>query len=62
MFIVERTGQHKAEQDVRTLDDEVRSEDTHSGDTNTRLGSAVRRAEAGEHNGCCATHGTEERL
>ena len=35
----------------RTLDDEVRSENTHGCDTDTRLGGAVGGAEAGEDNG-----------
>ena len=46
----------------RTLDDEVRSEDTHGRDTDTGLGSTIRGAEAGEDDGRCATHGTEEGL
>jgi len=46
----------------RTLDDEIRTEDTHGCDTNTRLGSAVRGTQAGEDDGCCAAHGTEEGL
>lgn len=47
---------------IRTLDDEIRAQDTHGGDADTRLGRAVRGAEAGEDNGCCAAHGTEEGL
>jgi len=46
----------------RTLDDQVRPEDTHGGDADTRLGSAIRGAEAGEDNGCCAAHRSEEGL
>ena len=32
-----------------TLDDQVRAEDTHGGDTNTGFGSSVGGAEAGEN-------------
>lgn len=46
----------------RTLDDEIRAEDTHSGDTNTRLGSTVGGAKAGEDNGASAAHDTKEWL
>ncbi len=46
----------------RTLDDEIRSENTHGGNTDTRLGSSVRGTKAGEDDGCSAAHGTEERL
>jgi hypothetical protein len=42
------------------LDDEVRAEDTHGRDTDTRLGSTVGSAKAGEDNGASATHGTKE--
>lgn len=47
---------------VRTLDDEVRAEDTHGGDTNTRLGGTVRGAQAGKDDGAGAAHGTKEGL
>lgn len=46
----------------RTLDDEIRTEDTHGGNTNTRLGSAVGGTQAGEDNGAGAAHGTKEGL
>lgn len=42
------------------LDDQVGAEDTHSGDTNTRLGGTVRGTETGEDNSAGAAHGTEE--
>lgn len=43
------------------LDDEIRSQNTHGGDTDTRLGSTVCGTKAGEDDGSCAAHGTEER-
>lgn len=46
----------------RTLDDEIRPEDTHGSDTNTGLGGSVGGAEAGEDDGCGAAHGAEEGL
>lgn len=46
----------------RTLDDEIRAEDTHGGNANTRLGSAVGGTQAGEDNGAGAAHGTKEGL
>jgi hypothetical protein len=46
----------------RTLDDQVRAEDTHSSDTDTRLGGTVRGTKTGEDNGAGAAHGTEEGL
>ena len=46
----------------RTLDDEIRSENTHGSNTDTRLGSSVRGAKAGEDDGCSAAHGAEEGL
>ena len=46
----------------RTLDDKIRAEDTHGGNTNTRLGSAVGGTQAGEDNGAGAAHGTKEGL
>lgn len=45
-----------------TLDDKVRSKDTHGGDTNTRLGGSIGGTKAGEDDGGCAAHGTEEGL
>lgn len=45
-----------------TLHDEIRSENTHGGDTNTRLGSAIRGTQAGEDDGAGAAHGTKEGL
>lgn len=47
---------------LRTLDDQVGPEDTHGGDTDTRLGRAVGGAHAGEDDGAGAAHGTEEGL
>lgn len=47
---------------VLTLDDEVRAEDTHGRDTNSRLGGTVGSAEASEDNSGCAAHGTKEGL
>ncbi len=45
-----------------TLDDKIRPENTHGGDTNTGLGCAVRSTEAGEDDGSGAPHGTKEGL
>jgi hypothetical protein len=42
------------------LDDKIRSEDTHGGNTDTRLGSTVRGTQAGEDNSAGAAHSTEE--
>ena len=47
---------------VRTLDDEIRSQDSHGGDTDASFGRAVGGAEAGEDDGAGATHRSEERL
>jgi hypothetical protein len=47
---------------VRTLDDEIRSQDTHGGDTDASLCGAVGGAEAGEDDGAGAAHRSEERL
>lgn len=47
---------------VRTLDDQVRAEDTHSRDTDTGLCGTVGGTQAGEDNGDGATHGSEEGL
>lgn len=47
---------------LRTLDDKVRAENTHGGNTNTRLGGTVRGTQAGEDNGTGATHGAKEGL
>ena len=46
----------------RTLDNQVRSEDGHSTDTDTSLGGSIGSSEAGEDDGRGATKGTEERL
>jgi hypothetical protein len=46
----------------RTLDDQVRAEDTHGGNTNTGLGSAVGGTEARKDDGGCAAHRAEEGL
>ena len=45
-----------------TLDDQVRAQDTHGSDTNTRLGGTVRGTQAGEDDSGGAAHGTEEGL
>jgi hypothetical protein len=45
-----------------TLNDQIRSKNTHSTDTDTGLGSTVRSTETGEDNGGSAAHGTEEWL
>lgn len=45
-----------------TLDDQIRAEDTHSGDTNTRLGGTVGGTQASEDDGTGATHGAKEGL
>lgn len=45
-----------------TLDDQIRAENTHSGDTNTRLGGTVGGAQASEDDGTGATHGAKEGL
>ena len=42
-------SRRSAEDARRTLDDQVRAEDTHGGDTNTGFGSSVGGAEAGEN-------------
>ena len=47
---------------VRTLDDEIRSQDTHGGDTDASFCGAVGGAEAGEDDGAGAAHRSEERL
>ena len=47
---------------LRTLDDEIRSQDTHGGDTDASLCGAVGGAEAGEDDGAGAAHRSEERL
>lgn len=46
----------------RTLDDQVRSEDGHSTDTDTSLGSSIGSSEAGEDDGRGAAKGTEKGL
>lgn len=45
-----------------TLDDKIRSEDTHGRDTDAGLRGSIGGAEAGEDNGRCAAHGTKEGL
>jgi hypothetical protein len=45
------TSQRSAEDARRTLDDQVRAEDTHGADTDTSLGSTVGGAEAGKDDG-----------
>jgi hypothetical protein len=45
-----------------TLDNQIRSEDTHSANTNTGLGGSVGGTETSEDNGRGAPHCTEERL
>jgi hypothetical protein len=47
---------------MRTLDDQVRAENTHGADANTGLGSAVCGSETREDDGRSAAHGPEERL
>ena len=47
---------------VHTLDDEIRSQNTHGSDTNTGLRGTVGRAQAGEDDGSRAAHGAEEGL
>lgn len=47
---------------MRTLDDEIRPQDTHGGDTHAGLCGAVCSAEAGEYDGARAAHRSEERL
>ncbi len=47
---------------MHTLDDKIRSKNTHSRDTDSRLCGSIRGAKAGEDNGRCAAHGTEEGL
>ena len=46
----------------RTLDDQVRPEDTHGGNTNTGLCGTVGGTEAGEDDGGHASHRSKERL
>lgn len=46
----------------RTLDDQIWTEDTHCGNSNTGLCGSVCRTEAGEDDGCCAAHRSEEGL
>jgi hypothetical protein len=45
-----------------TLDNQIRPQNTHGCNTNTRLCSAIGGTEAGEDNGCRATHCSEEGL
>lgn len=47
---------------ARTLHDQVRAEDTHSGDADTRLGGTIGGTQTGEDDGDGAAHGTEEGL
>ena len=60
--MMKRTKMSFGERMIRTLDDQVRSENTHGGNTDTRLGSTVGGTQAGEDDSGCATHRTEERL
>lgn len=48
--------------DNPTLHDEIRAKNTHGGDTNTRLGSAVGGTQAGEDDGASAAHRAKEGL
>jgi hypothetical protein len=50
------------EAESRTLDNQVRAEDTHGGNTNTGLGSAVGGTETREDDGGRAAHRAEEGL
>jgi hypothetical protein len=45
-----------------TLDNQVRSENTHGANSNTGLGGSVRGTKASEDNGRRAAHGTKEWL
>lgn len=46
----------------RTLDNQIRTEDTHGGDTDTCLGGSVGGTETCKDDGRCAAHRTEEGL
>jgi hypothetical protein len=46
----------------RTLDDEIRPQDTHGRDTDAGFCSTIGGAEAGEDDGARAAHRSEERL
>jgi hypothetical protein len=46
----------------RTLDDQIRAQDSHCGDTDTCLCGSVGGAKAGEYDGGRAAHGAEEGL
>ncbi len=48
--------------DLFTLDDEVRPQDSHRGNADTRFGRSVGCAEASEDDGGRTPHGAEERL
>jgi hypothetical protein len=47
---------------MRTLDDQVRAEDTHGADADAGFGSAVCSSKACKDDGGRAAHGPEERL
>jgi hypothetical protein len=49
-------------QQGRTLDDQIRSEDTHGADTDAGFGCTVGGAEAGEDDGGHAAHRSKEGL
>lgn len=53
---------HRGHRIQRTLDDQVRAEDTHAANTNTSLGSAIGGAKAGEDDGGRAAQRTKEGL
>ena len=60
-----RERQQKARRrgnEERTLDDEIRSQDTHCGDTDTCFRGTVGSTEACEYDGARAAHRSEERL
>ena len=57
-----RTPHSPSMRSGRTLDDQVRPEDTHGRDTNTSLCGTVGGTEAGEDDGGRAAHRSEERL
>lgn len=47
---------------IRTLDNQIRSEDTHGSDTDTRLGGTIGSTQTGEDDGAGAAHCTKEGL
>ncbi len=52
----------RVREEGRTLDNQIRAENTHSRDTNTCLGSSVGSAETCEDDGRRAAHRTKEGL